>query len=221
MREKQFGVLGLGRFGQSLAETLSQLGAEVIAVDKSEEKVQNIADQVTYAVQADVSDLNALKSIGLKNVDVAIVSITSDINANIMAVINCQELGIPEIYSKVNSKQHARVMMKLGVDNVFSPENDMGISVAHRLYQGDFLQELELDSEYSIVEIEALRAWYGRSLDELDLRSRYGITVVAIISDDKSNIAPLPNDVIPENAKLIILGSNADINAIKRQKNKE
>ena len=94
MNDKQFGVLGLGRFGESLAVTLSELGAEVIVVDKSEEKIQNIANQVTYAVQADVSDLNALKSIGLKNVDVAVISITSDINSNIMAVINCLELGI-------------------------------------------------------------------------------------------------------------------------------
>ena len=121
MNDKQFGVLGLGRFGESLAVTLSELGAEVIVVDKSEEKIQNIANQVTYAVQADVSDLNALKSIGLKNVDVAVISITSDINSNIMAVINCQELGIKEIYSKANNRQHEKVLLKLGVENVFSP----------------------------------------------------------------------------------------------------
>ena len=181
MNDKQFGVLGLGRFGESLAVTLSELGAEVIVVDKSEEKIQNIANQVTYAVQADVSDLNALKSIGLKNVDVAVISITSDINSNIMAVINCQELGIKEIYSKANNRQHEKVLLKLGVENVFSPEKDMGINVAHRLYQGDFLQALELDSNYSIVEVESLKSWYGKSLDELDLRSRYGINVVAIL----------------------------------------
>ncbi|MGI6110600.1 MAG: potassium channel family protein, partial [Eubacteriaceae bacterium] len=206
MKEKQFGVLGLGRFGESLAVTLSELGAEVIVVDKSEEKIQNIANQVTYAVQADVSDLNALKSIGLKNVDIAIISITSDINSNIMAVINCQELGIPEIYSKANNHQHERVLLKLGVEAVFSPEKDMGISVAHRLYQGDFLQELELDSNYSIVEIESLKSWFGKSLDELDLRSRYGINVVAILEGDNINIAPLPSDEIGIASKLIVLG---------------
>lgn len=218
MREKQFGVLGLGRFGEALAVNLGELGAEVIVVDKNEEKIQSIANQVTYAVTADVADLSALKSIGLKNVDVAIISITSDINANIMAVINCQELGIPEIYSKANSPQHERVLKKLGVEDVFAPESDMGTSVAHRLYQGDFLQELELDSEYSIVEIDPLKSWYGRALDDLDLRSRYGITVVAIISGDKTNIAPLPNDVIPDGGRLIILGSNSDINALKRSR---
>jgi trk system potassium uptake protein TrkA len=220
VNDKQFGVLGLGRFGESLAVTLSELGAEVIVVDKSEEKIQNIANQVTYAVQADVSDLNALKSIGLKNVDVAVISITSDINSNIMAVINCQELGIKEIYSKANNRQHEKVLLKLGVENVFSPEKDMGINVAHRLYQGDFLQALDLDSNYSIVEVESLKSWYGKSLDELDLRSRYGINVVAILHGDDINIAPLPSDKITEGSKLIVLGSNSDINEIKRLKNR-
>ena len=102
MKEKQFAILGLGRFGEALAITLSELGSNVIVVDKNEEKVQNIANYVTYAVQADVSDINALKSIGLKNVDAVIISITSDINSSIMGVVNAQELGIQEIYGKAN-----------------------------------------------------------------------------------------------------------------------
>ena len=137
-----------------------------------------------------------------------------------MAVINCQELGIKEIYSKANNRQHEKVLLKLGVENVFSPEKDMGINVAHRLYQGDFLQALELDSNYSIVEVESLKSWYGKSLDELDLRSRYGINVVAILHGDDINIAPLPSDKITEGSKLIVLGSNSDINEIKRLKNR-
>ena len=96
----------------------------------------------------------------------------------------------------------------------------MGINVAHRLYQGDFLQALELDSNYSIVEVESLKSWYGKSLDELDLRSRYGINVVAILHGDDINIAPLPSDKITEGSKLIVLGSNSDINEIKRLKNR-
>lgn len=119
MKEKQFAILGLGRFGEALAITLSELGSNVIVVDKNEEKVQNIANYVTYAVQADVSDINALKSIGLKNVDAVIISITSDINSSIMGVVNAQELGIQEIYGKANNAQHEKVLLKLGVKRSF------------------------------------------------------------------------------------------------------
>ena len=109
MKEKQFAVLGLGRFGEALAITLSELGCNVVVVDKDEEKIQNIANLVTYAVQADVTDINALKSIGLKNVDAVVVSITSDINSSIMGIVNAQELGISEIYGKANKIGRAHV----------------------------------------------------------------------------------------------------------------
>ena len=144
MKEKQFAVLGLGRFGEALAITLSELGCNVVVVDKDEEKIQNIADSVTYAVQADVTDINALKSIGLKNVDAIVVSITSDINSSIMGIVNAQELGIKEIYGKANTAQHEKVLLKLGVKKVFSPERDMGERVAHNLFSGDSIDILEL-----------------------------------------------------------------------------
>lgn len=217
MKAKQFGILGLGHFGEALAITLSNLGADVIVVDKNEDKVQNIANKVTYAVQADVADINALKSIGLKNVDVAVISITSDINSNLMAVLNCEELGIPEIYSKANNIQHEKVLNHLGVTEVFNPENDMGERVAHTLYSGSFLHQLELDSNYSIVEIDSLKSWFNKSLSEINLRAKYGITVIAIIHNNITNIAPSPNDIIAPHSKLIVLGENSAINDIKRQ----
>ncbi len=216
MKEKQFGILGLGHFGEALALELSKLGADVIVVDKSEDKVQNIANDVTYAVQADVADLNALKSIGLKNVDVVVISITSDINSNIMAVLNCEELGVPEIYSKANNMQHEKVLKHLGVKAVFNPEQDMGERVAHSLYSGSFLHQLDLDANYSIVEIDALKAWFNKSLEKLDLRGRYGLNVIALIHGNNTNISPLGSDQIQNGDKLIVLGENATINDIKR-----
>lgn len=216
MKEKQFGILGLGHFGEALAVELSNLGANVIVVDKSEDKIQSIANKVTYAVQADVADINALKSIGLKNVDVVVTSITSDINANLMAVLNCEELGIPEIYSKANNVQHERVLEHLGVKTVFNPERDMGEKVAHSLYSGSFLHQLDLDANYSIVEIDSLKAWSGKSLQQLDLRGRYGLNVIAVIHGNKTNISPLATDKIDKGDKLVVLGENEAIYDVKR-----
>ncbi|MDD4690862.1 MAG: TrkA family potassium uptake protein [Eubacterium aggregans] len=216
MRDKQFAILGLGRFGEALAITLSELGSNVVVVDRDEEKVQNIANYVTYAVQADVSDINALKSIGLKNVDVVIVSITSDINSSIMGVVNAQELGIPEIYGKANNAQHEKVLLKLGVKKVFSPERDMGERVAHNLFSGDFIDVLELDTDNSIVEIDSLHTWENKALESLDMRTRYGLNVIAIRSQDHLNVSPVATDIIVPGDKLVVIGDNASINEVTR-----
>lgn len=216
MKSKQFGILGLGHFGESLAISLSNLGADVIVIDKNEDKIQNIANKVTYAVQADVCDINALKSIGLKNVDVAVVSITTDINANLMAVLNCQDLKIPTVCSKANNVQHEKVLRHLGVNEVFNPENEMGKLTAQRLYNGNFLHQLDLDSEYSIVEVPSLKQWANKTLNDINLRIHFGVTVVAIVHENNINIAPSAFDIIYPNSKLIVLGKNSSIENIKR-----
>lgn len=216
-KERQFGVLGLGHFGEAVALKLSSLGADVIVVDRNEDKILNIANRVTYAVQADVADINALKSIGLKNVDVAIISITSDINANLMAVLNCEELGIPIIYSKTNNAQHEKVLKHLGVSRVLNPENEMGISLAMDLLDQGYLHQLDLDSNYSIADIFALKSWENKTLSQLDLRKRYGVNVIAIVHDDETNVVPAASDVIRKNDKLILLGKNQTLDAIKKR----
>lgn len=216
MKEKQFAVLGLGRFGEALAITLSELGCNVVVVDHDEEKIQNIANSVTYAVQADVSDINALRSIGLKNVDAVIVSITSDINSSIMGIVNAQELGVNEIYGKANNAQHEKVLLKLGVKKVFSPERDMGERVAHNLFSGDFIDILELDTDHSIVEVDILHDWVGKTLNDLDLRSAYGINVIAIRSKDILNATPHADDIIKTNDIMVVMGENRSINEINK-----
>jgi trk system potassium uptake protein TrkA len=221
LKDKQFAVLGLGRFGEALAITLSELGCNVVVVDNNEEKIQNIANFVTYAVQADVTDINALKSIGLKNVDAVVVSITSDINSSIMGIVNAQELGIREIYGKANTEQHEKVLLKLGVKKVFSPERDMGERVAHNLFSGDFIDILELDTKHSIVEVETLHLWEGKTLEQLNLREKYGLNVIAIRSLDVLNASPLAGDIIQPGDKLIVMGENRCINEINKLARKD
>lgn len=217
MKDKQYAILGLGRFGEALAITLSELGCNVIVVDRDEEKVQKIANYVTYAVQADVSDINALKSIGLKNVDTVIIAITSDINSSIMGVVNAQELGIPQIYGKANNAQHEKVLLKLGVQKVFSPERDMGERVAHNLFSGDFIDVLELDTDHSIVEVDTLPEWENKALDSINMRTKYGLNVIAIRSQDYLNVSPVASDTVKQGDKLVVIGDNTSINSVTRQ----
>lgn len=216
MKKKQYGILGLSRFGMALATSLAELGADVIAVDKNSERVQRIANEVAFAVQADISDINALKSIGLKNVDVVVVAVGSDINSSIMGVINAQELGIKNVYGKASNLQHERVLLKLGVTKVFFPEADMGERVAHNLFTGDFIDMLELDSENSIIEVDAPYEWDGQSLESLNLRTTFGLNVIAIRTLDKLNISPIATDKIHKGDKLVVIGDNGSINEIQR-----
>nr|WP_084116936.1 TrkA family potassium uptake protein [Alkalibacter saccharofermentans] len=212
---KQFAVLGIGRFGFSLASKLYDLGYDVLAIDKDEERIKAIADMVTHAVQADTTDIDTLKSIGLKNIDCAIVSIASDINASLMTVLNVQELEIPEIYAKAQNEQHAKVLHKIGIEKVFLPERDMGKRVAHYMVSNKILDLIELDPEHSIIEINALEQWGGKSLQDLKLRIKHGINVIAIKRGDELNISPVATDEIEAGDILVVVGDKRCLAKIK------
>lgn len=216
MSKKQFVVIGLGRFGNALAKTVYGLGNDVLAIDMDEEKVQNIADDVTHAVQMDATDENALKTVGLRNFDVAVVTIGSDIQASIMATLLTKEMGVKFIIAKAHNEQHAKVLSKIGADKVILPEQDMGVRVAHNLVSSNILDYIELSSEYSIMEIEALDEWEGKSLKELELRKKYGINIVAIKDGKKVNVSPKADAVINKNDIVVALGSVSDLRKLEK-----
>ncbi|RBP46646.1 potassium channel family protein [Garciella nitratireducens] len=212
---KQFAVIGLGRFGNSLATTLYKMGNEVIAIDIDEEKVENIAEQVTYAVQADATDENILKSIGLKNIDVAVITMASNLEASILATLSAKELGIEKVYAKAMNDQHSKVLYKIGADKVFLPERDMGIRVAHTLATTNIFEMIELDPEHSIIEINAPEKWDNKTLDEMDFRAKYGVNVIAIKRGKKFNISPIAEDIIKKGDILVVLGENKAIEKLE------
>ena len=164
MRGKQFVIFGLGRFGISLATTLSEAGYEVMVVDKCEESIQEIAPFVTHAVQADAADMDTLKSLGIRNFDVAIVAIGKDIQSSIMTTLLLKELGIPYVVAKASSEIHERVLRKIGADRIILPEQEMGIRIANNLISGNILDHIQLSSEYSIIEMGILPEWRGKSI---------------------------------------------------------
>ena len=210
---KQYIVIGCGRFGSSLATTMSLLGHQVMAIDKSEELIQNLSDKVTHAA-VDVTDEYALRSLGLGNFDVAIIAIGSDIRASIMATLIAKEMGVEQVVCKAKDELQAKVLYKIGADRVVFPERDMGIRVAHNLVSDNILDHIELDPEYSIMEIVTPNKWVGKTLIELDLRAKYEITILAVKSGDKINVIPSPQEQLQEKSILVVIGKNSNISTI-------
>lgn len=202
---RQFAVIGLGRFGTSVAQTLYQMGYDILAVDSDEEKVQAVASMVTHAVQADATDENAMRALGIRNFDVAVISI-GDIQASILATLVLKGLGIKQIVVKALSELHGKVLEKVGADKIIYPERDMGVRVAHNLVSGNIVDYIGLVPGYSIIEVVAKDVFVGKSLKELDLRAKYGISIVGIKRNGKVFIAPGAEDKIQRNDTLIAMG---------------
>lgn len=182
---KQFAVLGLGSFGRSVALSLEKMGCDVMVVDDSYEKIQEISDKVSYAMKADVTDKDALQALGARNLDGAVVAVSEHPEANIMATLLCKEMGIPLVVAKAKDKLQGTILEKVGADSVVYPEIEMGSRIAKSMVANEFVDWIELSNDYSIVEIAVPRRWEGKSLAELDVRKKYGITVVGVMQGEK------------------------------------
>ncbi|MFA6807501.1 MAG: TrkA family potassium uptake protein [Eubacteriales bacterium] len=208
MNKKQFAVIGLGRFGKSVATTLSSLGYNVLAMDISEQEVQAIANDVTHAVQLDARDEEALKSLGLKNFDVVIVAIGEDIQSNILVTVILKEIGVKHVIVKARDNMHGKVLEKIGADNVVYPEKDMGERVAYQLVSPNILDFIKLSQEYNIMEITAPSVFIGKSLGKLNFRARYGMNMIAIKKHDIIVTDPGADSVIEEKDVLVLITKN-------------
>lgn len=208
MAVKSYVVFGLGKFGRSVAVSLCKNGCEVLAVDRNEELVEDIAHEVTYAVKGNVNDPDVFQSLGLRNMDGAVVAISDNIEASVMATILSKEAGIPYVLAKASSKTHGLVLEKVGADEIIFPERDMGSRVARNMVFGKFVDTFELSDKYSLVEMKMPEAWAGKSLQELNVRGRYGINVVAAKKGEEI-IANLRPDVpLQRDEILLVVGDN-------------
>jgi trk system potassium uptake protein TrkA len=213
--KKQFAVIGMGRFGSSVASALYKLGYQVLAIDENEERIEQVLNKVTHAVQADCTDEEALKAIGIRNFDVVVVAIGQDIQASILTSLILKEMGIKMLVVKAQSELHGKVLTKIGVDKVIFPERDMGLRLAHSLISPNILDYIELSDDYSIVDIHVTPRMIGKNLRELDIRAKYGCNVMAIKTGDRMNIAPRAEDTIKENDVLVVVGSNEDLRKLE------
>ncbi len=203
---KQFAVIGLGRFGSSVARTLARMGYEVLAMDADAERVNNITEEVTYAVQVDAMEEEALKSLGLRNFDVVVVAIGQEVKASILVTVILKEMGVPKIVAKANDELHGKVLQRVGADVVVFPERDMGVRLAHALVSRNILDQIHLSPDYSIVEVVAPARFVGKTLEESALRKKYGITVLAIRRGEEIVVSPGARQVLQEGDVLVAIG---------------
>lgn len=209
--KKQYAVIGLGRFGASVAVNLHALGHEVLAIDSDEERVQKLSEDVTHVVQADTTDENALTALGLRNFDAVVVAIGADVQANVATTLLLKEMGIPYIVAKAQNALHGKMLEKIGADRVVYPERDMGQRVAHSLVSANILDYIELSPQLSLVEVTAPGSLVGKTLAQADLRAHYGVNVVAIKRFEDLIVPPQPDELIAAGDILIVVGATEGV----------
>ncbi len=219
----KFAVIGLGRFGNAIARTLSKRGAEVIAIDTNEEHVELIKEEVAYAVTLDATDIKALKSQNLQDMDAVIVSIGEDFEALMLCTVLLMEIGVTRIMARANGKHQRMILEKIGIVEILSPENDVGLAVAERLLNPSILTTLMLPDDYEIVEVKTPRSMVNRSISDINLRNKYNLNLITIKRQSEEQLngsmeivehilgVPSSDTVILESDTIILFGMAHDI----------
>lgn len=215
--KREFAVIGLGRFGGSICYELSKEGMNVLAIDISEDKVNEFKNIASHAVIADSTDEATLKELGMTNFDHVIVAIGDNIQASILTTVILSELGVNKITVKANNDYHAKIVNKIGAHHVVHPERDMGKRIAHSIISNNILDYLELSEDHSIVEVKVSDKMIGKSLVDLDIRANYGCNVVAIRQGNDINVSPRADEVLQEHDVLIVIGSDKDISRFEKE----
>ncbi|SDN38719.1 trk system potassium uptake protein TrkA [Fictibacillus solisalsi] len=215
--DKQFAVIGLGRFGGSICREFAKMGHEVMAVDKDIERVNEFANIATQAVQANSTDEKALKALGIRNFNHVIVSIGEDIQSSIMTTLLLKEAGVKKVWVKATNDYHHKVLDKLGADRIIHPERDMALRVAQLITSEKIIDFIELSHEHSIIEVGVTDKLAGKTLTELDIRAKYGCNIVAIKKGDDILVSPIANVVLRQGDVLVVIGQNRDLNTFENE----
>lgn len=212
---KTYAVFGLGRYGFSVAKELVNSGVDVIAVDSDEHIVNTVSSELPFCKCADTTDIEVLKRLGIANVDTVIVAMAGNIEASVMTVMLCKELGVPNVLAKCSSEMHYKILTKVGADKVVFPEKESGVRLAKNLLSSGFVDIIELDENVSIIEVDIKEEWINKSLIELNLRKKYSINVIAIKENDNIEIDVDPTLPLQHNMKLIVVGSTNKLLKLK------
>ncbi|MCI8507881.1 MAG: TrkA family potassium uptake protein [Lachnospiraceae bacterium] len=203
--KKSYAVFGLGEFGRSVAVELAAAGAEVMVLDKDEEQISDIADKVTLAMQIDASEMHALETLGLSNMDGVIVAMTGCLDACIMAILAAKEAGVPFVIAKSQNATQTTIFQRIGADKIVTPEHDGGIRLARNIIAGNFLDFFELSNRLRMVEMAIKKEWAGKSLKQLSLRKRHKINVIAIRQDGELTTDIDPDAPLREEDTILII----------------
>lgn len=227
---RPFAVIGLGRFGRAVAQTLTSKGAEVLAVDRDIEIVEEMRDQVTQAVCMDATDENAIRASGLEEVEAAVVAIGEGLEESILATTILKRVGVPRIIARAVSELHGTILESVGATRIIRIEELEGSRLARSLLATDIREAIPLASGHSLAEVYPRPEFLGRSLQEMDLRNRYGVNVVAIMRrvaklnkegketyELEVNDLPRPDDTIQDSDLLVVVGSDENIQKLARE----
>ncbi|WP_033542387.1 potassium channel family protein [Planococcus sp. CAU13] len=218
VKKKQVVVIGLGRFGSSVCRELYKLGHEVMAIDMSADKVENITDYASQASIADATDKAQLKSLGVRNFDQAIVAIGDDLQASVLCTLMLKEIGLEKVWVKARDLQHKKILEKVGADRVIQPENEMGIRVAHHVDSENIVDYIDLSKDYSIVEMSATGKIAGKTLIQLEIRVKYNCIILAVKRGEDVNIAPHPDDIVELGDILVVMGHRNDLKRLEEKR---
>ena len=216
---KRFLIVGAGKFGQGVARALAKRGCEVVALDRDERPLKELADAVSKTVVVDTADEAALAE-AAGETDVAIVSVGDDVQSSLLIVMALKEAGVPTVVAKALTESHGRVLERVGADRIVHPERDMGLKLASVLVSPAIFDHVEVGPGYAILEIAAARPFWGKSLAESRIRAAYGVNVIAIKSsagDDRETVvAPPAETVINEGDILVVIGTDADVEQFRK-----
>ncbi|WP_333860836.1 potassium channel family protein [Clostridium sp.] len=215
MKKKQYLVVGLGRFGKSIARTLYELGNDVLAVDLRADNVEDITPYVTQAVEADATEEENLKALGVNNFDVAVIGIGTDIQSSVIVTLLLKEMGMKFVLAKANTDLHAKILYKIGADKVVFPEKDTAVRIAHNLVSNNILDFIALSPEYRVAEILCIKKWIGKNLKQLNIRSKYGINIIIIKRGDDINVSPASDFVFLEGDIIVAIGRQKEIEKLE------
>lgn len=212
---RTYAVFGLGRYGIAVARELCASGAEVIAVDIDEARVNIAAADIPLCKCADITDPEVIKQLGIANIDVVVIAMAGNLEASVMAVTLCKEVGVGQVVAKCASEMHQKILERVGADMVVFPEQEGGVRLAKNLLSSGFVDMITLSEDFSMIELEVRREWIGKSLMELNLRKKYGINVVALKKGSSLTVNIPPEEKLSEGSSLIVIANPAKIAKIK------
>ncbi len=211
---KSYAVFGLGRYGKSVARTLADSGADVIAVDRSIDIVTSVAPFVPVCKCADVCDIDVMRQLGIENVDVVIVAMASSLESSVMAIVHSKDLGVKTVIAKCADETQIKIFEKVGADKVVFPEIESGARLAKNLLSSGFVDLVELTQNVSMVELDVKEEWVGKSLIELNLRRKYSVNVVAVRHGNEVSVVIDPEKPLSSEEKLIVIANTSKLEKI-------
>ena len=213
--KKTYAVFGLGRYGIAVARELVKHGMEVIAVDSEERIVNMAADELPICKCADITDPDVIRQLGIANVDVVIIAMANNLEASVMAVTLCKEIGVKTVIAKCANEMHQKILTRVGADKVVFPENESGIRLARNLLSSGFVDMVSLAKNVSMIELDVKPEWLGKNLIQLNLRKKYSVNVVAIRRADMVSVDIDPHAPLQKEDKLIVIANTEKLAKLK------